>query len=183
MEKNQSPHQLAKECLYTSLAMLMENKPYQEITITDITRKAGVSRMAYYRNYHSKDEILLERCREMFLGFLEIAARRDIQKEAFFTGFFEHIRENHQILELTIKAELERQVIEGFSCSFAIIFQQSFHWDLENEAVSRDFAFMTGGVCSLLHQWDEEKFATDPRELGRTASEMMAYMERRRNSL
>lgn len=60
MEKQNEINQLTRECLLTALLRLMEAKPYDSITITDITKLAGVSRMAYYRNYKSKDEILTD---------------------------------------------------------------------------------------------------------------------------
>ena len=60
MEKQNEVNQLTRECLLTALLRLMETKPYDSITITDITKLAGVSRMAYYRNYKSKDEILTD---------------------------------------------------------------------------------------------------------------------------
>ncbi|MBQ6266314.1 MAG: TetR/AcrR family transcriptional regulator [Clostridia bacterium] len=60
MEKQNEINQLTRECLLTALLRLMETKPYDSITITDITRLAGVSRMAYYRNYRSKDDILTD---------------------------------------------------------------------------------------------------------------------------
>lgn len=49
-----------KRCIMDALLQLMHTKDYDDITITDITEKAGVSRMSYYRNYHSKDEILMD---------------------------------------------------------------------------------------------------------------------------
>ena len=45
-----------KRCIMDALLQLMHTKDYDDITITDITERAGVSRMSYYRNYHSKDE-------------------------------------------------------------------------------------------------------------------------------
>lgn len=42
-------HELAKECIFTALMLLMEKQDYEKITITDIARRAGVSRMTYYR--------------------------------------------------------------------------------------------------------------------------------------
>lgn len=50
---------LTKECIVTALLRLMKVKSYSSISITDITNLAGVSRMAYYRNYKSKDDILI----------------------------------------------------------------------------------------------------------------------------
>lgn len=49
-----------KQCIMEALLQLMHTKDYNDITITDITERAGVSRMSYYRNYKSKDEILMD---------------------------------------------------------------------------------------------------------------------------
>ena len=55
--KNES-NKLAKECIVTALIELMKVQDYNSITITDLAKKAGVSRMAYYRNYTSKEDII-----------------------------------------------------------------------------------------------------------------------------
>ena len=60
MERVNEANVLTKECIVTALLRLMETKSYANISITDITNLAGVSRMAYYRNYKSKDEILIK---------------------------------------------------------------------------------------------------------------------------
>ena len=61
---------MTKECLYTALLLLMEKKPYEDITITEIAKKAGVSRMSYYRLYKSKDDILEQYADEVFRNLL-----------------------------------------------------------------------------------------------------------------
>ena len=43
-----------------ALIDLMEKKPIEEISITELTKKAGVSRMSYYRSFTSKQHILEE---------------------------------------------------------------------------------------------------------------------------
>ena len=50
MSKGSESNRLAKECIVTALVELMKIKDYDAISITDIAKKAGVSRMAYYRN-------------------------------------------------------------------------------------------------------------------------------------
>lgn len=64
MPKSNESNVLTKECIVTALLRLMQTKKYDSISITDITNLAGVSRMAYYRNYKSKDEILIKRLEE-----------------------------------------------------------------------------------------------------------------------
>ena len=39
-----------KQCIVDGLFDLMENKKFEDITITEIIKRAGVSRMGFYRN-------------------------------------------------------------------------------------------------------------------------------------
>ena len=54
--KNQA-NLIAKECIVSALLQLIKEKPLSAITISELTARAGVSRMTFYRNYHSKEEI------------------------------------------------------------------------------------------------------------------------------
>ena len=65
MQKKNDINTLTKECIVTALLRLMQTKSYDSISITDITNLAGVSRMAYYRNYKSKDDILINHLTDM----------------------------------------------------------------------------------------------------------------------
>ncbi len=92
--KDNGTHELAVDCIYTALLKLMETKEYKDINITDITKKAGVSRMAYYRNYQDKDEILTKRLDETVSDFLnklsDDSSGADYEKEnieKFFSSF------------------------------------------------------------------------------------------------
>ena len=49
----------AKQCIAEALITLIEEKEYQDISVTEICKIAGFSRMAYYRNFTNKDEILM----------------------------------------------------------------------------------------------------------------------------
>lgn len=46
------------ECIAKALIELLKEKPFSSISISEITQKAGVSRMTYYRNFSSKEDIL-----------------------------------------------------------------------------------------------------------------------------
>ena len=48
--------QKAKDYITEALLQLMEKNDYQDISITDITKKAGVNRVTFYRNFNNKDE-------------------------------------------------------------------------------------------------------------------------------
>lgn len=50
---------LSRECLVTALMQLLKEKSLSAISVSELTKKAGVSRMTYYRNYQSKEEIFI----------------------------------------------------------------------------------------------------------------------------
>ena len=51
-------------CIKNALLALMEQKPFDDVSMTDIIRKSGVSRAGVYYNYKSKTEILLDICQD-----------------------------------------------------------------------------------------------------------------------
>lgn len=51
---------LAKKCITDALILLMNEKDFDKISITEICDKAGVSRMTYYRNYYNKKDIIVD---------------------------------------------------------------------------------------------------------------------------
>lgn len=57
-QSNKEINQLTKESIETALLFLLEKKDMKQISVSELVRKAGVSRNAFYRNYKSKEEIL-----------------------------------------------------------------------------------------------------------------------------
>lgn len=68
MEKNRvsQANIIAKECIVSALLKLIYEKPLTTITISELTKKAGVSRMTFYRNYDSKEEVFIGHLDEIF---------------------------------------------------------------------------------------------------------------------
>ena len=54
---NENIKKLTRQCLQEALIILLEKKNFEEISVTDICKKAGVSRMAFYSNFLSKEEL------------------------------------------------------------------------------------------------------------------------------
>ena len=47
--------QFTRMCIGEAIVSLIQTKEYEKITVSDIAKKAGVSRMTYYHYYDSKD--------------------------------------------------------------------------------------------------------------------------------
>lgn len=113
MQKKNEINILTKECIITALLRLMETQSYDSISITDITTLAGVSRMAYYRNYNSKDEILINHILDQEKLLLnEIGNEKDYDLKgaiAYVSGFFQ---ENANVIEAIYEAGLAHMLTE-----------------------------------------------------------------------
>lgn len=51
---------LVKDCLKTALLDLIRERPYRDLTVAELCRRAGVSRMAFYRNYQVVNDLFRE---------------------------------------------------------------------------------------------------------------------------
>ena len=58
--------QRTKSWIFDAVLLLMDEKPYNKITVSDITEKAGVARQTFYRNYGDKDDVVFEYLAKIF---------------------------------------------------------------------------------------------------------------------
>ena len=58
-QKRENPMSVrSKSALAQSLLRMMIDKPFDEISISDITERAGLSRQTFYTNFIKKEDIL-----------------------------------------------------------------------------------------------------------------------------
>jgi len=58
--------QRTKSWIFEAVMLLMDEKPYDKITVSDITEKAGIARQTFYRNYNDKDDVVFEYIAKIF---------------------------------------------------------------------------------------------------------------------
>jgi AcrR family transcriptional regulator len=52
--------QRTKQWIFEAMLLLLDEKPYKHIGISEITEKAGVARTSFYRNFTGKDDVILQ---------------------------------------------------------------------------------------------------------------------------
>jgi AcrR family transcriptional regulator len=60
-----------------ALLNLMEKEPFEDITVTDITRQAGVARLTFYRHFENKEQVLLTHLDAIFESYLSEILKMD----------------------------------------------------------------------------------------------------------
>lgn len=58
-DKRKEANKRVKNNITTALLHLMYQKSFSDITISELIRNAGVARVSFYRNYDSKEDVLL----------------------------------------------------------------------------------------------------------------------------
>ncbi|WP_078577677.1 TetR/AcrR family transcriptional regulator [Salipaludibacillus agaradhaerens] len=117
MEKRRhASNVFAKECISTALLQLMESNKYEDITITDITKKAGVSRVTYYRNFANKEAIIISYLDDLFYQYQQetqhLPEEDDYQFLLYAFYFFEKYSD---IMSRLYEANLATLVLDCFN--------------------------------------------------------------------
>lgn len=74
MDKRKEANRRVKGSIIRALFELMHEKSFSDITISELIRRAGVARVSFYRNYESKEDVLLtliEDVLEQFRGMID----------------------------------------------------------------------------------------------------------------
>nr|WP_027871657.1 TetR/AcrR family transcriptional regulator [[Eubacterium] cellulosolvens] len=117
---NRESNQLTRECLQLSLMHLMSEHPYEKITVSEIVRRAGVSRTAFYRNYTEKEDILHELGNKLIKSIAELSEKTELYENPhqWFEDVFRTIREDKETIALFDQAGiLQRELFSGKSIS------------------------------------------------------------------
>ena len=164
MKKQSSTNAFVKECIYTALLQLMEQQPYSEITVTDIAKRAGVSRMAYYRNYQSKDDILIENLDQMLHTLEKHIAANMHWKEIWMT-FFQSLRQS-RLISAILKAGLLERLFQCIREHAYYIFQEFVLWDMTDHYNMLLVDCQVGALLGILHFLEENAQAVSDEQVG-----------------
>ncbi|HFI0795369.1 TPA: TetR/AcrR family transcriptional regulator [Streptococcus suis] len=92
----------AQDYIQEALLQLIQQKEYEKITITDIAKRAGVTRISFYRNFESKDDILKQALERAFSVYQDTYGT-----ELTFPSIFTFFQQNKSLIDCLYKSEKE----------------------------------------------------------------------------
>lgn len=153
---------------------LMQGKEYKNIKVTDIVNQAGVSRESYYRNFNSKEDIVIQ-----FLDNvkeeMEIkeSNSEDILKEQLLLQKFEEafvIVKKYKIEILSIYQELPNNILQKLFNEFT----ESFIGDMPNDSAEKyKLYFISGAGLNIVIEWIENGTKEEPIEMAKMCVKFM----------
>ncbi len=166
---NQNLNKIIKESLGHALILLMNKKPFNSITITELCRKAGVSRMAFYGNYKTKEKLLKGIVLESVERLIEKIGSpfRMSTSLAWYEQMFESIKEDEFYLKTIFTA--------GFKYEYSAIMNEIV---LHNPTVTTENKYLrliwSGGMANVIIHWIEDGAKVPTAEIAKFCFENMS---------
>lgn len=167
---NEELKQLSKASIQEAFLLLLEKKTWHEISIQDIIRKSGVSRMTYYRHFDSKEDILIQ----LFDAFLQTIADHTPQsftkanKRIFLTKLFTVIKEYRKFIRILIMND-----------QYIGMIHRTNHFYLKQTATSGQQPFkligFIGFISNVCFHWVRQDCQDSLEELVETCLQTIHY--------
>ena len=151
-------NEICRESIQTALIRLMKTKELKDISITELTTLAGVSRTTYYRNYYDKEDVL----QDLFTGLMqEIAAQILAAKTVYDTALavFNGIRKNADVYRILMKANYAEAMLKEITR----IASSDLPEDPPLEQMR--IAFITGALFNMVRVWADTGMDQTPEQM------------------
>lgn len=169
MDKRIEENRRVKAAIVNSLLRLIKSKQFDEITISEIVSGAHVSRMAYYRNFSSKIEIVKYYFNEIVYNDLQSSLARPCTDARMFwsieygIGFFKTMKKHSEALLCLYRL--------GFAGLLLKIFNErneEMAGDMPSNSINRYQIYLAAGASlNAAIVWIENGCKESPEEIAR----------------
>lgn len=145
---NAENNQLTREAIETALLLLLDQKPLKQIAITELVERAGVTRNSFYRNYASKEAVLVSVLRGKFDELAQTNhALFQQDKETGLLAILTFIDKDRSFYQKLLTEGL-RQLLEESIYSY----QPGAYHEISREKCYRN-RFISAGFTRIIWEW------------------------------
>lgn len=175
--------QRTREALYNALVELLEQKPYDEITIADLTRQAKVARPTFYLHFKDIHEVLLTRLEEDLRAQQALVSELTPDYETVLDDritllrfAFERVAANAQLYHLILTGRAGPVVYNLFYQQITTLHRRVLKArGLEDSGIMVNLinGYFSGAIGGILSAWLEAGMPNSPEEMTRLVIELM----------
>ena len=158
MEKNTNK---GEQAFINALLSLMEEKPYNQISVSELSELAEYDRRTYYRYFTSKDDILFSHCSALLSEMAASMSASPLTPKSGFLSFFTFWNDHRDFLALLYKQNLIHFLGEKIT--------------LVSEFSRYAYYFTLGGLWQVLVLWIRDGMTLTPEQL--TAHVLNSFSE------
>ena len=150
----ESIRQKTDEQIIDATLTLLQSQSYDQLAVTEITRKAGVSRMAFYRHFGTKEAVIKAIVVQLTQDFETEAASLPLDTNEISRAFFGFVKANGIAIAVLLNAGLREQfypplrdILHGL---YAELLQSKVSFNRSIDYVSD---FTASGMLALAIRW------------------------------
>ncbi len=143
----------SKEWIFRALITLMKKNAFRDISISDITSKAGVARLTFYRNFESKEDILINQGKKIYEELMSDLVKNIYEENAVSNAIKKIItifNEYADLFEILLKNKLDYLIMQSFEIEISNILKSIF--GLDNTEKYR-VKFYEGALFAIAVEW------------------------------
>lgn len=165
---NEESNRITRESLQLALIYLMGKKDIEDISITELVEKSGVSRSAFYRNYSSKKDVLLDFSSNVFDLIVASLTVEEYQNNPveWFKFLFVQLKNNEKVMRLLMKARI-------FDFGIKSIRRQLEIYEKDKYCL---VAFEKG-LNAVICRWFNQGLKDTPEEMAKLCMEIFPQIE------
>ena len=164
-------HRILREAL---VSLILE-KDYSAISIKEITERAEVAYITFFRHYNGIDELLMEVLQEGLAELLRHIATlagksEDPANEVEGKLIFEYIRKESDLFRILLKSQSVSRIRKSVIQNIATMFQNSCGFlQRSNSHIPANIAsnHMATSLLALIEWWLENKLSPPPAHMGK----------------
>ena len=147
MGRKKNSSDFLKECIADALFILLRTKSIESITVREITELANVSRITYYRNFTSKENVIEFKLDKLMTEWIEKQPQKEsVSAHELSIRFFQFFYSIRDIVQTLIRANLSLLLLNRLILKFNDI----------NTADSSEYyrqIFISFGLCGIILSW------------------------------
>ena len=155
-----------------ALFELMKEKDFSKITIDELTQRAKVGRVTYFRNFKSKEDIIKYKLESIMDEYLEeFESKHDRTKEAYIRTILETFLKHEEFLKIIHKQNqsyiLQKVLVNYFN-------------NILREASKKEMYqvyYHIGGIYNFIICWIENDMKDQPESLAKIGAEITSNIE------
>lgn len=154
-KNNEESRDFVKSCFRFALMIILKDKNNKKLSVTRLCQIAGVSRMAFYRNYDTIDDVLVDEIRVFALGLA-----KNIGTDVYnnWLTLFQAVEKKRDDLEAIIDAGFGNKILDVF---FSLLPKNE-----ENRTVQ---AMWLSLFHTMMIKWLKERWPKKAEDMARLA--------------
>ena len=169
-----------RDALGDALISLMQEKPFETITVQDVLDRAQVSRSTFYSHYSDKDDLLLSDAEDFFEAISNALSAHNDRSDRVFPvkEFFEHLSDVQPFYKALVKSGKYQANMDLARGHFAQGIERRLSELPRGQSIPRDelaaVAFThAGALLSLLTWWLDKGMRETPEDMDKLFHRMV----------